>query len=264
MTMVASQMKRPTREEMQAALAKVRALKRFAEEFLEDVRSSEGGVSERGFNTENVKRLADVYKEIRIWISMHFYEIGVQMPHVDASIFYNPGGGLKWSLDEKEVEIVLRDIIIGCDAAEQGLQALLEPLVEPNILNRLDSLKRELEKLENEGLDASVVKNLREAIAEAEQGHYLASAMISSRVIRYVVDRIPGDMDEDKVKCLVETGVVPRDRKDVQKQVITSMRLSRNFLSHRVDLFPDPGETLMLLGGALALAKLALSAKLQT
>ncbi|RLE85100.1 MAG: hypothetical protein DRJ67_09450, partial [Thermoprotei archaeon] len=102
-----------------------------------------------------------------------------------------------------------------------------------------------------------------EAIAEAEWGHYLASAMIASRVIRYIVDKIPGKRDEDKVEYLVESGVVSRDRKDIQKQVITSMRISRNFLSHRVDLFPDSGEALMLLGGAFSLARLMLSIRAQ-
>lgn len=54
-----------------------------------------------------------------------------------------------------------------------------------------------------------MVKNLSEAITEAEQGHFLASAMISSRVIRYIVDNIPGERDEDKVEYLVESGAIP-------------------------------------------------------
>ena len=256
-------MKKLTREEIQAALAKVRVLKRLAEEFLNNVKSSEEGV----FSTKNVKNFADRYEEARSWIIKHFYEIGEQMPRIDNNIFYisyyygNPR--LRSSLSRGETEVVLRDVIMGCEVAEQGLEALLRPLVEPSILDKLSSLRRELEKLEDEGLDASVVKNLSEAIAEAEWGHYLASAMIASRVIRYIVDKIPGKRDEDKVEYLVESGVVSRDRKDIQKQVITSMRISRNFLSHRVDLFPDSGEALMLLGGAFSLARLMLSIRAQ-
>jgi len=68
----------------------------------------------------------------------------------------------------------------------------------------------------------------------------------------------PGGKDEDKAEHLVERGAVPKDRKDVQKQLVTSMRLSRNFLSHRVDLFPSPEEVLMLLGGAFVLARLTI------
>jgi len=134
----------------------------------------------------------------------------------------------------------------------------IESYVEESILDRLASLRAELKSLKDRGLDINVIRNLDEAIAEAEQGHWLASAMISSRVISYVVDKIPGDKDEDKVRYLIKRGALPKDRRDVQQRVITSMRLSRNFLSHRVDLFPDPEDALMLLGGAFSLTRLLL------
>jgi len=125
-------------------------------------------------------------------------------------------------------------------------------------LDKLCSLKRELDYLEQKGLDITIVRNLREVIMEAEQGHHLASAMISSRVIRYVIDRIPGKTDEEKIKYLTGRGVVPKDQKDKQRQVMSVMRLSRNFLSHRIDLFPDSGNVLILIGGAFNLAKIVL------
>jgi len=248
------------RVKIQAILAKVRSLKSLAESTLEDVKSSELGT----FKAKRVKNLVDRYTEIRNWALGYFHEIGEHLPQIDSSIFYiktpyRKTNELRYSISTEDAEVILQNIIMGCEVAEQGLQALLRPSVEPSVLDKLNSLRSELEKLEERGLDQSIVKNLREAIAEAEQGHYLASAMVSSRVISYIVDKISGSKDEDKVKYLVKRGVVPKDRKDVQKQILTSMRLSRNFLSHRVDLFPDASEVLMLLGGAFNLARLKLS-----
>jgi len=139
----------------------------------------------------------------------------------------------------------------------------LRPLTEPDVLDRLNSLKKKLEELEEKGLDLNVAKNLREAIDEAEQKHYLASAMISSRVICYLVDKIKGKNDEEKVNYLIERGMIPKDRKDVEKQMITSMRLSRNFLSHDINIFPDLGDVLILLGGAFNLINLTLPLEMQ-
>jgi len=91
---------------------------------------------------------------------------------------------------------------------------------------------------------------------EAEHGHRLASAMIASRIIRNPIDRLEWEKDEDKVDYLVRVGAVPRDRKHVQRQILTAMRLSRNFLAHRVDIFPETSDVLTLLGGAFNLSKI--------
>jgi len=208
-----------------------------------------------------VKRLADSYEEVRNWVTERSYKIGLLMPYIEDDIFYYEFFGEikpKLSLSRGEAVIVLQDIIRGCEVAERSLEALLRLHVEPGVLDELNSLRRELEELESRGLDPNIVKNLREAITEAEQGHYLASAMIASRVICYVISKIPGERDEDKAEHLVKRGAVPKDRKDIQKQLVTAMRLSRNFLSHRVDLFPSPEEVLMLLGGAFVLARLTI------
>jgi len=179
-------------------------------------------------------------------------------------IFYSqPDHRPKEFLEKSDVEIIVRDLIIGCKTAESYLENILRPLAEPEVLDRLSSLRRELDELEERGLDLDVAKTLREAVDEAEQGHHLASAMISSRVVCYLMDKIPGKDDDEKVKHLVERGIVPRDRKDIRKQMITSMRLSRNLLSHRVDLFPSSGEMLVLLGGAFNLDRLTFSLKMQ-
>jgi len=133
---------------------------------------------------------------------------------------------------------------------------MVKPEVKPEVLDKLASLREGLEKLVDIGLDVVVERNLKEAIEEVEHGHNLASAMISSRIIRYIIDKIPGGRDEEKIENLVQKGLIPRDRKDEQKQLLTALRLSRNFLSHRIDISPEVEDTLMLLGGAFKLSKI--------
>jgi len=182
-----------------------------------------------------------------------FNEIGEQMP-IPPSL---PTG----YVTKEELLSALQDILLGCEVAERGLNAFLKPLVEPELANRLDSIKEHLTRLEEQGVDLSVIKNLRKAVEEAEHAHYLASAMISSRVIRYIVDKIPGKKDEDKVRHLVETRIVSPKKKDEVEELMRAMRRSRNFLSHRIDLFPEAGDVLVLLGGALSLSKFLLVLK---
>jgi len=182
-------MEKLERVELEAVLANARVLKRFAEELLEEVKRSSGSV-----DAERVKRLAANYGEVRNWVAERAYKIGLLMPYIEGDIFYYEFFSKpKLSLSRGEAIAVLQDVIRGCEVAERGLEALLRLHVEPRVLDELNSLRRELEELESRGLDPNIVKNLREAIAEAEQGHYLASAIIASRVICYVISKIPGE-----------------------------------------------------------------------
>jgi len=65
-----------------------------------------------------------------------------------------------------------------------------------------------------------------------EYGHYLATALIASRVIRYIIDQIPGRNDEEKLENLTRLNIINKKRKDEKKRFIHASRLSRNFLSH--------------------------------
>lgn len=70
-------MRELSREEMQAALAKVKTLKRFAEEFSEDVRTGDDGQ----FEAENVMNIVRRCEEVGGWI-MHHIGRGVHMPYI--------------------------------------------------------------------------------------------------------------------------------------------------------------------------------------
>ena len=193
-----------------------------------------------------LKRVVERYGELRSWIMHKFYEVGMQMPYVTLPDYVRVGDALG----------ILEDIVTGCKVVEKSVEMMIKPSIEPKLVDKLGSLGEELEKLESEGLDVMIVKNLKEAIMEAEHGHRLASAMIASRIIRNLIDRLEGEKDEDKVDYLVRVGAVPRDRKDLQRQILTAMRLSRNFLAHRVDIFPETSNVLTLLGGAFNLSKI--------
>ena len=185
-------------------------------------------------------------------MSTYFSEVGYQMPlmSIPSNLFLSTSS---------EAVQYLQDIMIGCETAEKGLEVKLKPKLEPELIDRLDSIRTELHGFEEKGLDLNLIRNIQTAIEEAEQGHYLASAMISSRAIAYASDQIKGKNDEEKVQYLIDNGIIHKDRKDEQKQLMSSMRLSRNFFSHRIDLFSDSGHVLMLIGGAVTLSRILLS-----
>jgi len=126
--------------------------------------------------------------------------------------------------------------------------------------NTLMSLRKEINVLLTDGLDQNVYKNLLEAISEYEEGSYLASALIVSRVITYMIEKLGGKRKpvEEFVEGLVKAGLIPKDRKDEQRKLIMAIKTARNFLAHRVDIDAKPEDVLILLGGAVKLAKVYL------
>lgn len=100
---------------------------------LSKVKSSGGGT----FDARSIRYIVDRYEEVRYWITLRYSNIGWHMPHIDTSIFTVKaiGGAVeKFVLTGSEAEIVLQDVILGLSVAEQGLQALLKPAVEPSVL----------------------------------------------------------------------------------------------------------------------------------
>jgi len=121
-------------------------------------------------------------------------------------------------------------------------------------------IRREIDVLLAGGLDQDVYKNLLEAISEYEEGSYLASALIVSRAITYMIEKLGGKRKpvEEFVEELVKAGLIPKDRKDEQRKLIMAIKTARNFLAHRVDIDAKPEDVLILLGGAVKLARVYL------
>jgi hypothetical protein len=143
---------------------------------------------------------------------------------------------------------LLRKLDIECDKAIGVLESIATPLSK-EVLDKLTSLRKELEKLSGI-LDINYERNFLEAINEYEKEDYLASALISSRVIIYALEQIPGKPDEVKVKFLQEKGIIEKGRKDVHESIIKASRKARNFFSHDIKVFPTPSEALSLLSDA--------------
>jgi len=186
-----------------------------------------------------LEHLEKLYMETRDRINaLGYYELGHLMPY----------------LSFKETSVSRRmKIIVGCEAAIEALEALLAK-IPLETKDKLESLKKELSSIEN--IDFDIQRNLDEAIKECEMGHYLASALISSRVIVYILSKIKGKTDEDKVKNLVEQNLIPKDRKDEIMELMKASRLARNLLSHRVDIYPRIEDTLIVVSNAIKLTKI--------
>ena len=152
----------------------------------------------------------------------------------------------------EQQEALLREIDIECDKAIGVLESIATPLSKDE-LKKLTPIREELEELSEVLPDINYERNLEEAIKEYEKGDYLASALISGRVIIYALGQIPGESDEEKVKFLLEKGIIEKGRKDVHESIIKASRRARNFFSHDIKVFPTPSEALSLLGDAIGI-----------
>ena len=154
-----------------------------------------------------------------------------------------------------EQEALLREIDIECDKAIGVLGNIATPLSKEE-LKKLTPIREELEELSEVLPDINYERNLEEAIKEYEKGDYLASALISGRVIIYALNQIPKKSDEEKVKFLREKGIIEKGRKDVHESIIKASRRARNFFSHNIKVFPTPSEALSLLGDAIGILEI--------
>lgn len=145
-------------------------------------------------------------------------------------------------------------IKIECKKAIGFLERLGLPKLTNEQIDKLGWLRQELENIE--GIDPNYEKNLYIAISEYEEGYFLGSVLVSSRVISHCIDKIPGEKDEDKIESLVKTNIIDKDRKDTKTSVIKASRQARNFLSHKVVGFPTPDEALSLLSDGIRIVKL--------
>jgi hypothetical protein len=171
-------------------------------------------------------------------------EIGISLRSIEIAGIY------EWSGGYSKQKALLRTIYTECDKAIGVLESIATPLSKDE-LDKLTPLSKELEKLSEVLPDINYEKNLEEAINEYEKGAYLASALISSRVIIYALNQVHGESDEEKVKFLREKGIIEKDRKDIHESIIKASRRARNLFSHDIKVFPTPSEALSLLSDAI-------------
>lgn len=159
----------------------------------------------------------------------------------------------KWDSDNNKA--LLREIHIECEKGIEVMQSIVV-LIPKEELDKLNSLREQLEKLTGELDDINYEKNVTKAIDEYVAGHTLASALVSSRVIIYALDKIPGKDAEDKVKFLDEKKIIDKKGKDPSEFILKANKKARNFFSHDIKAFPDPSDAHSLLGDAIAILRI--------
>jgi hypothetical protein len=165
---------------------------------------------------------------------------------------------------EDEVRGVLHQICIECDRVVGFLNASFSP-VSPQDADRLNKLRAELTDVTVE-LDVEYEKNLNEAINEQEKGHCLASALITSRVVNHVFDQIEGNDIEAKVSFLQDQNIVQKGKEgeDDKAFVLKASKKARNVFSHEIKVFPNPSDSISLLGDCVKLLRILAQLKKQT
>ena len=231
-------------------------------------------------NIYTLKSLLEDYNSLRnhflsILKESNLYNV---LPYISLDFLYlkpviGPASpSLKLYLSQSDIDMALSMV----EKAERGCfiiisvcESLLKPKVPQESLDRLHQLWDEVKRVEKElpREKGFLVINLRKALGEYEQGHFLASALIASRVITYVLEKIPipeeaqkikkaqSSLAELKVKTLIERGVVDKNRKDEQEGFLKFSKEARNLLSHKAYIFPEIEEVLILIASAITFCK---------
>lgn len=163
--------------------------------------------------------------------------------------------GLPSRPEMRDVREMLIKLPIECMKVMAVLEKLSHPRISEKDISELHSLRGELEKISSK-IDVNIDKNIEMAIDEYETGHYLSSALLSSRVIVSELDKVKGKSDEETIKELKDSGKIKNKRKDTIAQLIKASKLSRHFLSHNPNIFAEPDEALSLLSDCIRIVKL--------
>jgi len=147
----------------------------------------------------------------------------------------------------------LRQTIVRCDSVVGFVRDTISP-ISPQEADRLQSLRGQLGRISADIPEIdSITKNIEEAVREYEKGHFLASTLVISRVIVYILSRLEGKTDDERIRLLVSSGVIPKDREDIHTFILKTCRKARNYLSHDIRVFPDSSDSLSLLGDSVTL-----------
>jgi cell fate (sporulation/competence/biofilm development) regulator YlbF (YheA/YmcA/DUF963 family) len=196
---------------------------------------------------EELENLVEAYKDAKL----HFggiaseQNIGVYLRDIELK-------GRDYSAVHKQ-KALLSEIDVECDKAIGALESMAAPLSEDD-LDKLTALKEHLEKLSEVLPDINYEINVNEAINEYERGAYLASALISGRVILYALNQIRGESAEKKVRFLRDKGLIEEGRKkDVYESIINADKRARDLYSYDITMFPSSSDALLLLDDAIGI-----------
>jgi hypothetical protein len=152
---------------------------------------------------------------------------------------------------------LLRDIEAECDKGIEALRSLPAARSEAE-LERLAIIKNQLVDLSGALSDFNCELHLTEALNEYERGSYLASALLSSRVLLYAVDHFCADSEGDP-ELATEADAAELSSEN-PTNVCESLRSAgakaKVFFSTDLTIFPSSSDALSLLSDAIELLSL--------
>ncbi len=142
----------------------------------------------------------------------------------------------------------LLDIKNECSRGLGILKIFLGELTEEE-RKRIHAFREMLKNVEDK-LPYNHKKNIGEAISELENKHYLSAALIAGRGFETARKCTFGaKSDNEIIEELINRGSIDKTRKDLSQTFLSVMRLSRNFTSHDVNVWPGSEESFSLVAG---------------
>jgi hypothetical protein len=152
-------------------------------------------------------------------------------------------------------------IVAECDQALAFLESEASVLAVPD-LDKLNSLRQDLDGVLKELAEPDLDRNMSEAVHEYESGHFLGSSLISGRVVRFLLDKIPPREKEttinDKIEYLRKNKMLGEG--DVEQHMMRAEKTARNLVSHDLKTYSDPTSALSLLTETGSLLKIVAKA----
>ena len=224
-------------------LRQFESIKSQAKQLRQSIRDSLSGP------VEELKSLVEAYKDAKLHFGGIASEQNINVYLRDIEI-----KGRDYSAVYKQ-KALSREIDVECDKAIDILENMAAPLSKDD-LERLAALREQLETLSEVLPDINYELNVNEALNEYERGAYLASALISGRVILYALNQIRGESAEKKVQFLREKGIIEEGGKEVYESILNADRRARNLFSFDLSIFPSSSDALLLLGDAIEILEI--------
>jgi hypothetical protein len=150
---------------------------------------------------------------------------------------------------------LLRDIEAECDKGIEALRSLPAARSEAE-LEQLATIKNQLVDLSGALSDINGELHLTEALNEYERGSYLASALLSSRVLLYAVDHFCADSEADPEQSTDVEKLSYENLTNVCESLRSAGAKAKVFFSTDLTIFPSSSDALSLLSDAIELLSL--------
>ena len=160
---------------------------------------------------------------------------------------------------------LLNSLIIECTKALGIIKSSMKYNLSDNEKDKIDAIRKQISLMH---LSTLVEKNIIEAINNFESGNFLASALITSRVISYAINKFPTEYlpdkkvfikkgsTEEKIKFLIDNNIIDKEQKDQKLRTVKYIKKARDFLVHDLNVSPEASDAVSLLGDCLDVLKI--------